>query len=320
MLFRPQDAVMCAFHDNGSVVEINPFKGKITMYDKNNEPVWVSQENAHHMVNFTADMQKMLLMTSEIISINGASVRSDCFSIRDLNNNKLHEWCLGKHLSELESMGYNYHGLWTVALNSYYKNETAKKEVSHANSFYEIGPNALEKKHPAFSRGNFILHLYGPTKALLVLDSQLQKILWHKKMDVLNLDGINHRIHTHDNQITPEGNLISYFSSVESVLESQKLQHHSRLVELNPLTDEVVWQYKRKPLESFFSPILASVSKVNKDNYLFNDGFSAYEVTSSGEVVWQFKNPERSAGYPVNIVVLKPFYNTAFLHSRGILD
>lgn len=315
LLFKPKDAYLCAYHDNGSVVEGNPMRGTLSMYDKNNQLLWSSQENVHHMINFTRDMQKIMLITSEIIPLSKQPVRSDCFSIRDLKNTKIHEWCVGAHLEELLILGYGDQGLWDVGVNSFYKNESAPKEVSHANSFYEIPKNALSATNPAFAEGNFIVHLYGPLKMLMILDPSLQKILWHKKMDRFNFDGTTYVVHSHDNQITPEGNLLSYFSTIENGANTKP---HSRLMEINLLTNEVIWQYKRNPSENFHSPISGNLTLLKNGNFLFNDGISAYEITRSGKVVWKFKNPAISAGFPVKIMTVKPFFNTAFLKSRDL--
>lgn len=338
LIYRQDDAYLCAYHNSGSIIKSDPIRGKLTLIDKYDKPIWVSNENVHHMINFTPDMQRVLLLSSETVKINKVDVRSDCVSVRDLNNTKIHEWCMGDHLSELQKLGYDVTKFWDIGFKMRYKNETMDKEISHANSFHQIPKNQLENIIPAFAEGNYILHLYGPTRALLVLDNKLQKILWHKKMGKFIFDRKEYDIHTHDNQITSAGNLLSYFSTVEYNTPARsafknifdvnlglfccyaKVKPHSRVVEINLLDNKVVWQYKDNPVEKFYSPISPNVTLLNNGNFIFDEGFMVYEVNRSGAIVWKFKNPARNAGYPRSIMSLKALEDLSFLRARGLVN
>jgi len=71
-------------------------------------------------------------------------------------------------------------------------------------------------------------------------------------------------------------------------------RNFSRVIELDPLSKKVVWEYKAEPREDFFSPWMGSCQRLPNGNTLITESTKArvFEVTSQGEVVWEFYNPD----------------------------
>ncbi len=69
--------------------------------------------------------------------------------------------------------------------------------------------------------------------------------------------------------------------------------NYSRIVELNPLTKEIVWEYKATPPERFYSGYQGSNQRLPNGNTLIaeSDKGHVFEVTKEGKVVWEFYNP-----------------------------
>ena len=69
----------------------------------------------------------------------------------------------------------------------------------------------------------------------------------------------------------------------------------SRVIELDPLTGEIAWEYRADPPESFYSKSRGSSQRLPNGNTLIceSDRGRAFEVTASGEVVWEWLNPAR---------------------------
>jgi hypothetical protein len=69
---------------------------------------------------------------------------------------------------------------------------------------------------------------------------------------------------------------------------------YSRVVELDPFRKEIVWEYRAEPPEQFFSVSRGSSQRLPNGNTLIteSDRGRVFEVTSSGEIVWEFFNPE----------------------------
>lgn len=67
----------------------------------------------------------------------------------------------------------------------------------------------------------------------------------------------------------------------------------SKVIEVDPSSDEVVWSYAGSPPEQFFSGHISGATRLPNQNTLVCEGTSGrlFEITRSGEVVWEWWNP-----------------------------
>ena len=72
---------------------------------------------------------------------------------------------------------------------------------------------------------------------------------------------------------------------------------YSRVVEVDPLRGEIVWQYEAEPRESFYSETRGGSQKLPNGNVLVTEANRGrvFEVTRDGQVVWEFYNPNTRA-------------------------
>ena len=68
---------------------------------------------------------------------------------------------------------------------------------------------------------------------------------------------------------------------------------YSRVIEVDPKTDAIVWEYQANPPFSFFSPNVSSAERLANGNTFICEGLSGriFEVTRTGEVVWEWQSP-----------------------------
>ena len=68
---------------------------------------------------------------------------------------------------------------------------------------------------------------------------------------------------------------------------NQYRRHDSRVIEINPVTFEVVWTYRAA---NFFSFNISSAQRLENGNTLITEGAPGriFEVTSAGEIVWEY--------------------------------
>jgi hypothetical protein len=161
---------------------------------------------------------------------------------------------------------------------------------AHNNTLQVIGPNAAFEKEaaagtpPRFRPGNIVFS-YRSSDVIGVIERPGGRIVWAWGPGVL--DG-QHKPHMLDS-----GNLL--------IFDNGTLRGHSRVIELDPLTEEIVWQYAAEVKEDFFSPYISGAQRLPNGNTLICEGGRArlFEVTRDGRIVWQFVNPYRSpAGRP----------------------
>jgi hypothetical protein len=77
----------------------------------------------------------------------------------------------------------------------------------------------------------------------------------------------------------------------------------SRVVEVNPVTGDILWEYTGDPPESFYSYEKGSAQRLPNGNTLICDGDNgrAFEVTRAGEMVWEWLNPALKQGRRVQL-------------------
>ena len=68
---------------------------------------------------------------------------------------------------------------------------------------------------------------------------------------------------------------------------------HSRVIEVDPGTSEVAWEYRGDPPISFYSYHISGAERLPNGNTLICEGAPGriFEVTPSGEIVWEYINP-----------------------------
>jgi outer membrane protein assembly factor BamB len=87
---------------------------------------------------------------------------------------------------------------------------------------------------------------------------------------------------------------------------------YSRVIELDPRANTIVWEYKSDPPEKFFSITRGASQRLPNGNTLITNSDSglAFEIAPDGTTVWEFRNP----------VVLDGKYRAAIYRLTRIID
>jgi len=77
---------------------------------------------------------------------------------------------------------------------------------------------------------------------------------------------------------------------------------HSRVIELDPISGEIVWEYAGTPPGDFWSPIGSGNQRLPNGNTLicamnYGQRGRVFEVTPAREIAWEFWNPDDSPLY-----------------------
>jgi hypothetical protein len=191
------------------------------------------------------------------------------------------EWRGEEHLEELERL-LSPEG-WQHVMDRAH-NEFAF-DWAHNNTLQIIPPNAAyerekEQGGPArFKPGNIIIS-YRSVDVIAVIDRQTSEIVW--AWGPGELDG-QHKPHMLEN-----GRIL--------IFDNGTLRGYSRVIELDPLSGQIEWEYTAEPREAFLSKYISSAQRLPNGNTLICEGAESrlFEVTPGKEIVWQFVNPYRS--------------------------
>jgi hypothetical protein len=153
-------------------------------------------------------------------------------------------------------------------------------DLLHANSIQWINHPELAARHPMFA-GEHVLACVRNQDRLVVFDWTAKRLVWSWGRGELSMP--------HDAQVLPNGNFLVFDNGVAT--------KRSRVVELDPLQRRIVWQYPPGDENLFYSKSRGSAQRLANGNTLITDAehSTSFEVTPSGEKVWEFRNPNVGA-------------------------
>jgi hypothetical protein len=127
-----------------------------------------------------------------------------------------------------------------------------------------------------------ILASYRPTSTVIRISRKTGKILW--KLGPPMVAG------QHAPTLLANGNILIFDNGVHRLDDSLP---YSRVIEVNPATNQIVWRYQDKPTWNFFSPRMGMAQRLpNGDTLITESSFGRFfEVTAQGEIVWEYVNP-----------------------------
>ena len=153
---------------------------------------------------------------------------------------------------------------------------------AHNNTLQIIPPNRTyqhertQGDRPRFAPGSIVFS-YRSNDVIGVIERPSGNIVWAWGPGVI--DG-QHKPH-----MLPNGHILLF--------DNGTLRRYSRVIEVDPLTGTIQWEYVADPRESFFSPYISGAQRLPNGNTLICEGGKAhmFEVTPTGDVVWDFVNP-----------------------------
>jgi hypothetical protein len=158
----------------------------------------------------------------------------------------------------------------------------ALEDPLHTNSVQFIDDDLARSFAPARGRGNQVLvsFRHPGTPALIDLDSG--QLTWAMAGSWLG---------QHSARALPNGNF-TLFDNYGHFLQDNM----SRVLEVNPESEEIVWRYQGNGEKPFASRLRGAVATLPNGNRLVteSDGGRLFEVAPNGDIVWEFINPVRA--------------------------
>jgi len=114
-----------------------------------------------------------------------------------------------------------------------------------------------------------------------IVDVEKEELIWSWGPGNLSLQ--------HHPTLLGNGNIL--------IFDNGRKLKYSRIVELDPLTKEIVWEYKANSPYKFYSVGMGSSQRLPKGNTLITESGKGrvFEITRDGRTVWEFYSPEINA-------------------------
>jgi hypothetical protein len=151
-------------------------------------------------------------------------------------------------------------------------------DLFHANSVEWMHRKHLQERHPIYSPGNVVVCIRHQDVAVII-DWIKKQVVWAWGQG--QVSGPHHAT------ILENGNLLLFDNGLG--------RDWSRVIELDPLTREIVWEYRAPQPADFYTRGRGASQRLASGNTLMTDSDSgrAFEVTPEGEIVWEFLTPHR---------------------------
>ncbi len=230
----------------------------------------------HH--DFAArDDGALLLLEREYVEdddVCGGTCKSDRIVAVDDAASVLWEWHALDHVDALRDLA----GVTLPAEH---------EDWAHTNTLEILPEGPLSDADGRFAAGNLLFAMFYQDLAG-VIDAASGEVVW--AWGPGEVDGI------HMPTLLEDGRMLIY--------DNGTARGWSRVLEIDPRTGEVEWQYVADPPESFFSPTRGSSQRLPNGNTLIAESNSArlFEIDRDGTVVWEYRSDETmSDGSPMPI-------------------
>lgn len=319
--------------ENGKGVWSGIFNNKVIgEVDWDGNVVWKWGEKApngvarqNHDIHRLGNGNTLLVSTVDHI-VKGVSDKSiDDQTIYEVNKNGdiVWSWNVGDHIDEF---GITPEG--RDLLRKAYVNGRTGHGFLTINDMQPIGKNKwFEAGDKRFHPDNIVIDSR-EASFIAIIEKKTGKIVWrlgpdfdNKESDSKTSNFVNsvnlrptlatnvprpvdrfsgqHDAHIIQEGLPGAGNLLVFDNQGASGYPPTKLasQLGSRILEIDPVKNEIVWQYSalnsNAPVWDFYSSFISSARRLPNGNTLIDEGMNGriFQVTPEGEIVWEFVNP-----------------------------
>jgi hypothetical protein len=178
-------------------------------------------------------------------------------------------------------------------------------DIFHTNTL-EILDGSAAHLAPAFAPGNILVSVR-EIGVIAIVDPGTAKVVWA-------LSGMWSA--QHQPTFLANGNILLF--------DNQGHRGRSKVLEINPLTQAVVWVFADTPVHPLFSRTCGSCQRLPGGNTLIteSDNGRALEVAPDGTIAWEFRNPQRTGkdgeyiAAIMEMVMVPEQYDFSWLHQH----
>jgi len=243
--------------------------------DWNSNLVWKAKLRAHH--DFARDSKGNTIVVSRKDLPNpwepGKTIAMDELVEFNKKGKIIWQWNYEKHMDDLKNL-----------VKETLPPDETFRDWPHINTCEILPKNPLEKKDKRFKAGNLLLSARH-SDIIMIINKKTKKIVW--AWGPGKLQG------QHMPTMLPNGNILIFDNGHHN---SKISRGYTKVVEMNPISKKIVWEYGSN--REFFSPARGSAIRLKNGNTLIanSDNGWFFEITPSGEKVWEYYNPDLGRG------------------------
>jgi len=281
--------------ENGELIVLRKWE-ELLRLNWDSEVIWRREMEAHHDVGRAPD-GSLYVPVRKFRNFRGMDVRFADLVHLTADGEEIDRWSTYDYLAQIKFVLDTRPFLDTVLDNALAnlsgeneQSEQVKEKIMryyrydyfHLNNVTVLPPTALGKRDLRFREGNLLV-CFRNVDQIAVLEKDTYRVLW--AWGVPQLKGPHHPT------LLENGHILIFDNGYPP-------RAYSRVVELEPITETIVWEYKADPPEDFYSYSRGSAQRLPNGNTLIceSDKGRVFEVTMDGEIVWEWLNPATVEG------------------------
>ena len=278
-------------HEDGRLFVI---RENVALYcvDWSSNLLWEEKLKAHHDIAFLDD-GSLFTLHRKLRGYRGLKVYFDVILHLGEDGREINRWCTYQHLDEIktaldtrlfvdtildsiESGGNPPGGVTPDVKKALGRKGNKKVDHFHLNTVQVMPKTYLAGRDRRFGEGNLLV-CFRNVNQIAILEKGTYRILWSWGAEDLQWP--------HQPTLLPSGNILIFDNGVE--------REFSRVIELEPLSGEIVWEYTAGTPEEFFTSGGGSTQRLPNGNTLISETNNGrvFEISPHGEVLWLWLNP-----------------------------
>jgi hypothetical protein len=282
-------------------------------------------------VDSSVDKGKTLILSNYMVENKKISDKLLCDDVIvevDFSGKELFRWIASDHVKE---MGFDEMAKIVMYRYPNYAMTRTPGVVGgdwiHINSASWLGPNKwYDQGDKRFNPDN-IIYSARQTNAFGIIDRNTGKVVWHMGPEYESTKELRkigpiigqHHVHMIPKGLPGEGNIIIFDNGgyggygapnpvAPTGLNNLK-RDYSRVIEINPVTLDIAWEYNANKAGSrdnvrFYSDYVSSAQRLPNGNTLITEGSFGriFEVTPDYKIVWEYVSPYYDKSENFNLV------------------
>lgn len=258
---------------------------KLARLDWNSRIKWMRRLRCHHDICETPNGDILVLQrTYGFTTVHDLPTpsRDDNVVVLSADGEVKSEFSIGQLLRNSVPVSHALH-IWRwqltnirtsiqLRMRSLFMFDKGYMDLLHTNTVTYVDRNY----GPVLSEGNVIV-CSPMIDVVAVVDPRQRRVVW--QWGPGELEG------PHNPRVLDNGHILIFDNGVR--------RGYSRVVEVDPASNRIVWSYEDQKREEFYSPVCGGAQRLPNGNTMITDtvGGRVFEVTSDGELVWEFYTP-----------------------------
>jgi len=278
--------------ENGDII-IEPANKKfIGKYDWDSNVIWEKDVFIHHEITLSPD-NTILIPSREMHEYNGRKIDFDLIIELSQEGEEVSRWSTYENFDYIKK--FHEPSELDQPIHSYNEDKEEVYDYYHLNSIQVLPETPIGKNDKRFQEENWLLS-FRNVNLVVILDKETKEIVWSW--------GLGELAGQHSPKMLDNGNILIYDNGLYR-------RDYTRVIELDPIKKEIVWEYKANPPESFFSEREGYAQRLSNGNTLITDSKKGrvFEITKDGKIVWEWLfsgTIEEGRGSPIYRMVRYP--------------